>query len=64
MKFLKNQVQAAKEKLDSSRLETLTDSEEALSEQARRHDREKIMLLEENKKLAIDVDAVSILKVI
>ncbi|XP_073988373.1 serine/threonine-protein kinase gek [Rhodnius prolixus] len=56
---LQREVQAAKEKLDSSRLETLTDSEEALSEQARRHDREKIMLLEENKKLAIDVDALS-----
>jgi serine/threonine-protein kinase MRCK len=37
----------------------MTDSEEALSELTRRHDREKIMLLEENKKLAMDLDTVS-----
>ena len=52
------QVQATKDKLDTARLENMTDSEEALSEQARRHERERLLLLEENKKLAIDIDTV------
>ncbi|XP_014247988.1 serine/threonine-protein kinase Genghis Khan isoform X2 [Cimex lectularius] len=57
--LLQREVQSFKDKLDSTRLENLTDSEEALSEQARRHDREKIMLLEENKKLVMEVDSLS-----
>ena len=51
-------MQTAKDKLDATRLETMTDSEEAISELTRRHDREKLMLLEENKKLAMDLDTV------
>lgn len=57
--FLEREVQLAKEKLDASRLESLTDSEETIAELTRRHDREKIMLLEDNKKLAMDLDKLS-----
>ncbi|KAL1124457.1 hypothetical protein AAG570_001083, partial [Ranatra chinensis] len=56
---LQREVQLAKDKLDASRLENLTDSEEALAELNRRHDREKLMLLEENKKLAMDLENLS-----
>lgn len=59
-KFLCFQVQLAKEKLDASRLESLTDNEETIAELTRRHDREKIMLLEDNKKLAMDLDKVNV----
>lgn len=48
----------AKDKLDASRLESLTDSEETISELSRRHERERLILLEENKKLSIDRDKV------
>lgn len=51
-------MQAAKDKLDSSRLESMTDSEETIAELSRRHDRDKLILLEENKKLIIEVDQV------
>ncbi|XP_046676035.1 serine/threonine-protein kinase Genghis Khan isoform X4 [Homalodisca vitripennis] len=52
-------VQLAKDKLDSSRLESLTDSEETIAELSRRHDRDKLILLEENKKLIMEVDQLS-----
>lgn len=48
----------AREKLDSSRLESLTDSEEAIAELQRRHDREKKILLEDNRKLLADLETV------
>uniref|UniRef100_A0A146KPS6 non-specific serine/threonine protein kinase n=2 Tax=Lygus hesperus TaxID=30085 RepID=A0A146KPS6_LYGHE len=57
--LLQREVQATKDKLDTARLENMTDSEEALSEQARRHERERLLLLEENKKLAMDIDTLS-----
>ncbi|BES88698.1 serine threonine-protein kinase [Nesidiocoris tenuis] len=56
---LQREVQSTKDKLDTARLENMTDSEEALTEQARRHERERLLLLEENKKLAIDIDTLS-----
>jgi len=54
------QVQLAKDKLDAARLEELTDSEEAIAELKRRHEREKLLLLEDNKKLMMDLDSVSV----
>jgi serine/threonine-protein kinase MRCK len=53
-------VQLAKDKLDAARLEELTDSEETIAELKRRHEREKLLLLEDNKKLVMDLDAVSV----
>lgn len=50
----------SREKLDSSRLESLTDSEEAIAELQRRHDREKKMLLEDNRKLLADLETVGL----
>jgi serine/threonine-protein kinase MRCK len=54
------QVQLVKDKLDAARLEELTDSEEAIAELKRRHEREKLLLLEDNKKLMMDLDSVSV----
>ena len=53
------QVQLAKDKLDAVRLEDLTDNEETIAELKRRHEREKLLLLEDNKKLMLDLDTVS-----
>ena len=53
-------MQLAKDKLDAARLEELTDSEEAIAELKRRHEREKLLLLEDNKKLVMDLDTVSV----
>ncbi|XP_054256943.1 serine/threonine-protein kinase MRCK alpha-like isoform X2 [Macrosteles quadrilineatus] len=57
--MLEREVQMAKDKLDSSRLENLTDSEETIAELSRRHDRDKLMLLEENKNLILEVEKMS-----
>lgn len=54
------QVQVAKDKLDAARLEELTDNEETIAELKRRHEREKLLLLEDNKKLMMDLDTVSV----
>ncbi|CAH0380687.1 unnamed protein product [Bemisia tabaci] len=56
---LEKEVAAAKEKLDTARLESITENEEALATLARRHDSEKMRLLEENKRLALDVDTLN-----
>jgi hypothetical protein len=53
-------VQVAKDKLDAARLEELTDNEETIAELKRRHEREKLLLLEDNKKLMMDLDTVSV----
>uniref|UniRef100_A0A1B6EEP2 non-specific serine/threonine protein kinase n=1 Tax=Clastoptera arizonana TaxID=38151 RepID=A0A1B6EEP2_9HEMI len=57
--FLEREVQMAKDKLDASRLESMTDSEETISELTRRHDRERLLLLEENKKISLERDKFS-----
>ncbi|XP_020291179.1 serine/threonine-protein kinase Genghis Khan isoform X1 [Pseudomyrmex gracilis] len=57
--LLEREVQLTKEKLDAARLENLTDSEETISELNRRHEREKIMLVEENKKLVLELGVLS-----
>jgi hypothetical protein len=54
------QVQVTKDKLDAARLEELTDNEETIAELKRRHEREKLLLLEDNKKLMMDLDSVSV----
>ena len=48
-----------RDKLDSSRLESLTDSEETISELRKRHDREKKILLDDNRKLIADLEMLS-----
>ncbi|KZC04323.1 PREDICTED: serine/threonine-protein kinase Genghis Khan [Dufourea novaeangliae] len=53
--LLEREVQLTKEKLDAARLENITDSEETINELNRRHEREKIMLVEENKKLMLEL---------
>jgi serine/threonine-protein kinase MRCK len=40
-------------------MDSLTDSEETIIEIKRMHEREKLMLLQDNKKLMMDLDAVS-----
>lgn len=48
-----------RDKLDSSRLESLTDSEETISELRKRHDREKKILVDDNRKLIADLEMIS-----
>lgn len=48
-----------REKVDTLRLENLTESEETLSEMKRIHEREKMHLMEENKRLLQDLDKLS-----
>ncbi|XP_034934095.1 serine/threonine-protein kinase Genghis Khan isoform X2 [Chelonus insularis] len=57
--ILEREVQLTKEKLDAARLENITDSEETINELNRRHEREKIMLAEENKKLLLELSSVT-----
>ncbi|XP_078043912.1 serine/threonine-protein kinase gek isoform X2 [Augochlora pura] len=57
--LLEREVQLTKEKLDAARLENLTDSEETINELSRRHEREKIMLVEENKKLMLELNTLT-----
>lgn len=57
--FLEREVQLTKDKLDAARLENITDSEETINELTRRHEREKMMLAEENKKLLLELNSVT-----
>ncbi|XP_018311674.1 serine/threonine-protein kinase MRCK beta isoform X3 [Mycetomoellerius zeteki] len=57
--LLEREVQLTKEKLDAARLENITDSEETINELNRRHDRERIILVEENKKLVLELGALT-----
>ncbi|XP_076475413.1 serine/threonine-protein kinase gek isoform X3 [Bombus vancouverensis nearcticus] len=57
--LLEREVQLTKEKLDNARLENITDSEETINELNRRHEREKIMLVEENKKLMLELNTLT-----
>jgi len=56
--MMEREVQLTKDKLEASRLENLTDSEETIAELSRRHEREKMGLREENKKLLMDLEMV------
>lgn len=57
--LLEREVQLTKEKLDTARLENITDSEETINELNRRHEREKIILVEENKKLMLELNTLT-----
>ncbi|CAG9835316.1 unnamed protein product [Diabrotica balteata] len=54
--LLEREVQMLKEKLEKSRLEALADSEQVIADLKSRHDREKQILVEENKNLSSNVD--------
>lgn len=51
-----SQLQQVRDKLDSTRLESLTDSEETIAELRKRHDREKKILLDDNRKLISELE--------
>lgn len=53
------QLQQARDKLDTSRLESLTDSEETLAELRKRHEREMKMVTDDNRKLLADLEVLS-----
>ena len=57
--FLQIELQQARDKLDTTRLESLTDSEETILELRKRHDREKKILLDDNRKLISDLEILS-----
>ncbi|XP_062557470.1 serine/threonine-protein kinase Genghis Khan isoform X2 [Armigeres subalbatus] len=57
--MLQIELQQAREKLDSTRLESLTDSEETIMELRKRHEREKKILLDDNRKLSADREILS-----
>lgn len=54
--ILQRELQQVREKLDSTRLESLTDSEETIAELRKRHDREKKILLDDNRKLITELE--------
>ncbi|XP_063233759.1 serine/threonine-protein kinase Genghis Khan [Bacillus rossius redtenbacheri] len=56
---LQREVHLVKEKLDADRLEELTSNEETIAELKRRHEREKLMLLEDKKQLMMDLEALT-----
>ncbi|XP_043252876.1 serine/threonine-protein kinase Genghis Khan isoform X3 [Colletes gigas] len=57
--LLEREIQLTKEKLDAARLENITDSEETINDLSRRHEREKTMLVEENKKLMLELNTLT-----
>lgn len=57
--MLQRELQQVREKVDSSRLESINDSEETISELRKRHDREMKILLDDNRKLINELDVVS-----
>lgn len=52
-------MQQVREKMDSTRLETLNDSEETLTELRKRNEREKKILLDDNRKLINELEMLS-----
>lgn len=48
-----------KDKQEKARLENISDSEQTIAELNHRHEREKQMMLEDNKKLSSEVELVS-----
>lgn len=52
-------MQLLKEKLEKSRSEAVSDFEQMMAELNRRNEREKQILLEDNKKLSSNIDFVS-----
>lgn len=54
--MLKVELQQVKEKLDTSRIESLNESEERISELNKRYERERKILIEENRKLLAEME--------
>lgn len=57
--LMQRELQQLRESVDSSRLETITDSEETIAELRKRHDREMKILLDDNRKLINELDVLS-----
>ena len=57
--ILYRELQQTREKFDSSRLESLTDTEETISELKKRYDREKSLWIDEKRKLLAELDLIS-----
>jgi hypothetical protein len=56
---LEREVQSVKDKLNTAYLEELTDNEETVAESKRKQEQEKLMLLEDSKKLMMDLDSLT-----
>lgn len=57
--LLQIELSQIREKLDASRLESFTDSEETILELRKRHEREKKILLDDNRKLINELEMLS-----
>lgn len=57
--ILYRELQQTREKFDSSRLESLTDSEETISELKKRYEREKNLWLDEKRKLLTEIEMIT-----
>lgn len=57
--LLQIELSQLREKLDASRLESFTDSEETILELRKRHEREKKILLDDNRKLINELEMLS-----
>lgn len=57
--LLQIELSQLREKLDASRLESFTDSEETILELRKRHEREKKILLDDNRKLINELELIS-----
>lgn len=57
--ILQREMQQMREKLDSSRLESINDSEETISELRKRYDREMKILIDDNRKLMTELDVMN-----
>lgn len=55
---LEQEVTMLREKIERLRLESMTESEETIGELSRMHDREKILLIEDNKRLVSEMEKV------
>lgn len=57
--ILQRELHQVREKVDTSRLESLTDSEETISELRKRHDRELKIVVDDNRKLIAELEMIS-----
>lgn len=57
--ILHRELQQARDKMDANRLESMTDSEDTISELKKRHDREKKILLDDNRKIISELEILS-----
>lgn len=57
--LLQRELQQVREKLDASRIESMNDSEETLSELRKRHDHEMQIVMDDNQKLISELEMLS-----